>query len=107
MSDFLQVDESNFESEVLQSKIPVLVDFGATWCMPCVRQIPVLEKLALAKSGLKIVKIDIDDSPGIASKFGIRSVPSLLLFNNGQKIDMKVGLSSLSDLEKFVTDKIG
>lgn len=108
MSDFLCVDDSNFESEVLNSKVPVLVDFSAVWCGPCQRQLPVLEKFAAAKAGLlKIVKVDIDDSPQIASKFGIRSVPTLLLFNQGQKVDMRVGLTSLADLDRFVLEKTG
>jgi thioredoxin 1 len=108
MSDFLCVDDSNFESEVINSKVPVLVDFSAVWCGPCQRQLPVLEKFAAAKAdSLKIVKVDIDESPGIASRFGIRSVPTLLLFNQGQKVDMKVGLTSLADLDRFVLAKTG
>lgn len=108
MSDLLYVDDSNFEEEVLNSKVPVLVDFGATWCGPCQRQLPVLQKFADANlTKIKVVKVDIDESPQISSKFGIRSVPSLLLFSAGQKLDMKVGLTSLADLDRFVLEKIG
>lgn len=108
MSDLLYVDDSNFEEEVLNSKVPVLVDFSATWCGPCQRQLPVLQKFADANAAkIKVVKVDIDESPQISSKFGIRSVPSLLLFNAGQKLDMKVGLTSFADLDRFVVEKVG
>lgn len=108
MSDskiIVHVNESNFEAEVLKSEVPVLVDFGAVWCGPCQRQIPVLEKFA-ASSTVKVCKVDIDDSPNLASKFGIRSVPSLLLFQNGQRSAFRVGLTSFADLEKFISDYI-
>lgn len=108
MSDVIYVDDANFEAEVLNSKVPVLVDFGAAWCGPCQRQLPVLEKFATDNSPkLKVVKVDIDESPQISAKFGIRSVPSLLLFNQGQKVDMKVGLTSKADLDRFILEKIG
>jgi thioredoxin 1 len=104
MSDVLHVDDSNFEAEVVNAKSPVLVDFSATWCGPCQRQLPILEKFASANlDKVKVVKIDIDDSPKTAGKLGIRSVPSIVLFNQGEKIDMKVGLSSLGDLNTLVT----
>jgi thioredoxin 1 len=108
MSDVIYVDDASFEAEVLNSKIPVLVDFGAAWCGPCQRQLPVLEKFATDNSPkLKVVKVDIDESPQTSAKFGIRSVPSLLLFNQGQKVDMKVGLTSKADLDRFILEKIG
>jgi len=108
MSKLLVVDDTNFESEVLQSKLPVLVDFSASWCGPCQRQLPIMEKFASENPNrVKVVKVDVDDSPGVASKFGIRSVPSLLLFNEGKKVDMKVGLTTLSGLDNFLLEKIG
>lgn len=107
MTKFLQVDDSNFELEVLNSEVPVLVDFSAVWCGPCQRQLPVLEKLAQDKINiLKIVKVDIDESPKIAVTYGIRNVPSLILFADGKNVGMKVGLSSLPDLNNFISEKL-
>lgn len=108
MSDLPYVDDSNFETEVLKSSVPVLVDFSATWCGPCQRQLPILQKFADANlDKIKVVKVDIDEAPEITSKLGIRGVPSMVLFNQGQKVDMKVGLTSLADLSNFVTTKVG
>ena len=108
MSDLPYVDDSNFETEVLKSSVPVLVDFSATWCGPCQRQLPILQKFADANANtIKVVKVDIDEAPEITSKLGIRGVPSMVLFNQGQKVDMKVGLTSLADLNNFVTTKVG
>jgi thioredoxin 1 len=108
MSDLQYVDDSNFETEVLKSKVPVLVDFSATWCGPCQRQLPILEKFALANANkIKVVKVDIDEAPQITSKLGIRGVPSMVLFNQGERVDMRVGLTSLADLDHFVTTKVG
>lgn len=108
MSKLTVVDDNNFETEVLQSKLPVLVDFSASWCGPCQRQLPIMEKFADDNvNKVKVVKVDVDDAPNVASKFGIKSVPSIMLFNEGQKLDMRVGLTSLSVLDNFVLQKIG
>jgi thioredoxin 1 len=108
MSDVVHVDDNNFETEVLKSSIPVLVDFSAIWCGPCQRQLPIIEKYATDnKDKIKVCKIDVDDSPDIAGKYSIRGVPSMLLFNKGEKVDTKVGLVSLSALDHFVLEKIG
>jgi thioredoxin 1 len=107
MSDVISVDDSNFESEVIKSKLPVLVDFSAEWCGPCKRMSPILDKFAKSYlDKVKVVKIDVDASPGIASTYYIRSIPSLVIFNNGNNLDMKVGLVSFVDLENFVLSKI-
>lgn len=104
----VQVDDNNFESEVLQSKLPVLVDFSAVWCGPCQRQLPIIEKFASDNPNrVKVCKIDIDDAPNVTSKLGIRSVPSLILFNDGKRVDMKVGLTSLAALDAFLLEKVG
>jgi thioredoxin 1 len=108
MSNVVHVDDSNFETEVLKSELPVLVDFSAVWCGPCQRQLPIMEKFASENiNRVKVCKIDVDDSPGVSAKFGIRSVPSILLFNNGLKVDSKVGMVSLGALNTFVLEKIG
>jgi thioredoxin 1 len=86
------VNEQNFPTEVLNSPTPVLVDFQATWCGPCRMLAPVLEQIAGDYQGrLRFVKVDIDQSPGLASKYRITGVPSLLLFENGGVVDQIVG----------------
>jgi len=108
MSELQYVDDSNFEAEVVKSSIPVLVDFSATWCGPCQRQLPILQQFADANvDKIKVVKVDIDDAPEITSKLGIKGVPSMVLFNQGQQLDMKVGLTTLAVLTNFVTTKVG
>ena len=108
MSDVKYVDDSNFDSEVLKSDVPVLVDFSATWCGPCQRQLPLLEKFATENlTKVKVVKIDIDDAPGIAAKLGIKGVPTLMLFNGGASVGTKVGLTSLAEMNNFFMTKIG
>lgn len=106
MSDIISVDDNNFESEVLNSKLPVLVDFGAPWCGPCVRQIPILAKFAMDNPHVKVCKVDIDDSPSLAAKFDIRSVPSILIFKNGIYLGIKVGLLSPSHLNEFISEMV-
>jgi len=108
MSDVLTVDDDNFEAEVLQSDKPVLVDFSAVWCGPCQRQLPIMEKFATENKGrVKVVKVDVDDAPIIASKFGIKSVPSILLFNAGERVDSKVGLTTSAMLNNLLLEKVG
>ena len=88
----VEVNESNFENEVVKASTPVLVDFWATWCGPCKALTPTLETIATERAGrVKIVKVDVDGSPNLAAKFGIRSVPTLLLFRNGERVDQLIG----------------
>jgi thioredoxin 1 len=108
MSDVVYVDDNNFESEVLQSQVPVLVDFTAGWCGPCQRLTPIVEKFAsdhLAK--VKVCKVDVDEASTVVSKFGIKSVPTMLLFDKGVKVGTQVGLVSLALLNNFVLEKVG
>lgn len=85
--------DENFETEVLQSPIPVLVDFTATWCGPCKVLAPVVEKLAEELQGkVKVGKLDVDAAPQTASKFGIRGVPTCMAFNGGEKKGQVVGV---------------
>ncbi|MEO7329835.1 MAG: thioredoxin [Minicystis sp.] len=92
-------DESNFEAEVLNSDQPVLVDFTATWCGPCKALAPIVDKLADEFEGkVRVGKLDIDASPKIAQKYGVRSVPTVLVFKGGQKAGQHVGLTTRDKL---------
>jgi thioredoxin 1 len=106
MSDVVLVDDSNFETEVLNSELPVLVDFSASWCGPCKRQLPLVEKFAAENLTVKVCKVDIDDAPNVAAKLGIRGVPTLMLFNGGKQVGSKVGLTSFAEISNFVITKI-
>ena len=86
------VTDDNFEKEVLQSDIPVLVDFWAEWCVPCKMVEPVVDQIAQEYAGkVKIGKVDVDSNPQISMKYGIRSIPTLLIFKNGQPVDQIIG----------------
>ena len=107
MSEFtIDVNEENFDSVVMDSDKPVLVDFWAEWCGPCKMLTPTIEALAEEyKDTSSIVKINVDDSPAIATKYGIRSIPSILLFNNGDVVEQRVGAVSKDELAGML-DKI-
>ena len=84
--------DSNFNAEVIKSDVPVLVDFWAVWCMPCKMVAPVVAEIANDYNGkLKVGQLDVDGNPGVAQKYGIRSIPSLLIFKNGEVSQMLVG----------------
>ena len=92
MSAVQEVTDKNFETEVINSDIPVLIDFWAPWCAPCRAIGPVVDELAKDYNGkLKVVKMNVDDNPLTPSRFGVRSIPNLLLFKNGQVKDQIVG----------------
>ncbi len=92
-------NDLNFEAEVLKSDVPVLVDFTATWCGPCKALAPIIDKVADEFEGkVKVGKVDIDDAAAIATKYGIRSVPTVLVFKNGEKIAQNVGLTTRDKL---------
>ena len=92
---------SNFEQEVAKSQQPVLVDFWAEWCGPCKMIAPLLDELAEEKAGqVKIAKVNVDDNQELATRFGIRAIPTLLLFKGGQVKETIVGMTGKKDLEK-------
>jgi thioredoxin 1 len=99
----IDVNAENFEEIVLKSDVPVMVDFWAPWCGPCKVVIPMLPRLANQFEGqAKICKINIDDAPGIAAEYNIRSVPSMLMFKSGVLQSTKVGALTQSQLNAFV-----
>ena len=95
MSLVIEVTDSTFEAEVLQSTTPVLVDFSATWCGPCKKLEPVVREIAGEFEGrLKVVKVDVDQARQTAAQFGVMSVPTVFLFKGGQVKDLHIGLAS-------------
>lgn len=88
----IEVTDSNFEKEVIQSNIPVIVDFWAEWCGPCRMVGPLVKDIASEFDGrVKVAKMDVDSNPEVPSKFGIRNIPTILYFKNGQIVDKQVG----------------
>ncbi len=103
MSPIHAVSDDSFESDVIGAEVPVLVDFWATWCGPCRMIAPVIEQLAGEFEGrAKIAKMDVDHNPETPMSFGIRSIPTLLFFKDGQVVDQVVGAAS----KKVLTDKL-
>jgi thioredoxin 1 len=99
----LELKDDTFDREVTQSDIPVVVDFGATWCQPCKRLAPIVEKLAQEYEGrVKIAKFDIDDSPQVPARFGIMSVPTVIFFKDGERVDQVMGLVPEENLREKV-----
>lgn len=89
------VNDSNFEAEVLKSELPVLVDFFAQWCGPCKMMAPTIDELAEEYKGKwKIVKCDIDEAPNTSAQYGIQSVPTLMFFKNGEKVNQVIGFQA-------------
>ena len=107
MSDILNVTDGSFESEVLQSDSPVLVDYWAEWCGPCKMIAPILEEIAGEYAGkIKVAKLNIDENSDTPPKYGIRGIPTLMLFKNGNVEATKVGALSKSQLTAFLDSNI-
>jgi thioredoxin 1 len=107
MSDIIYVTDASFEQEVVQAELPVLVDFWAEWCGPCKMIAPILEEISKDYAGkLQVGKVNVDDNQQIPAKFGIRGIPTLMLFNKGAVVATKVGALSKSQLTAFIDSQL-
>ena len=107
MSEVLHINDVDFESVVVNSDIPVLLDFWAPWCGPCKMITPVLDELAPEFAGkVKIVKMNVDDNQATPAQFGVRSIPTLLLIKNGQVVATQVGALAKTQLANFINQHI-
>jgi thioredoxin 1 len=103
----LAVTDSTWEDEVVNSQTPVLVDFWAEWCGPCRMVSPVVEKLAEKYKGrLKVVKVNVDENAELTTKFGIMSIPTVMLFQNGRAIDSQIGAAPAEVFDKFIAKNL-
>jgi len=100
----IEVNDSNFDVEVKNSKDAVLVEFGATWCGPCKKQLPILESFSEKHNNVKVVKVDVDQSPNISKQYGIRSVPTVMVIVDGNVRSSRTGLTDLQKLESMLTE---
>ncbi len=107
MTTTVKVESGTFESEVLKSDIPVLVDFWASWCQPCLRLAPTIEALATEFAGrVKVAKLNVDENQEVAARFGIRGIPTVMVFKNGKVVANVVGLRPKEDLARVLNDNL-
>ncbi|MGB3503237.1 MAG: thioredoxin [Mesorhizobium sp.] len=103
----VKVDTKNFQADVLQSQEPVVVDFWAEWCGPCKMIAPALDEISNELQGkVKIAKLNIDENPELAAQFGVRSIPTLMLFKGGEVADMKVGAAPKTALASWINGAV-
>lgn len=103
----VNITDENFETEVLKAKKPVLVDFWAEWCGPCKQIGPVLEELSVEMSGkVKIVKINVDENPNSPAEMGVRGIPALFLFKNGEVVSNRAGAAPKATLQSWIEESI-
>ena len=103
----MAVTDSSFEADVLGANVPVIVDFWAEWCGPCKQIGPALEEIAREMGGkIRIAKVNIDDNPQAPSRYGVRGIPTLLIFKDGELVDRKVGADSKRGIENWISGSI-
>ena len=100
--EILKINEDNFEKEVLESEKTVLIDFFADWCGPCKMLSPIIEQFAKENEKVKVVKINVDELPDLAGKYGVRSIPTLVVIKNGEEVNRSVGLIDKSEILELV-----
>ena len=103
----VKVTETNFKDEVLQSEVPVLVDFWAEWCGPCKMIGPALEELASEYDGrLKVAKVNVDDHPSVAAQYGVRGIPALFMFKGGEIVSNRTGAAPKASLKGWIEETV-
>ena len=108
MSKAMPVNDSDFTKEVIESSLPVIVDFWAVWCGPCQVMGPVIEAIAEEHEGkIKVLKLNVDENPVTPAKYGIRSIPTLILFNGGEIVDRIVGAQPKGTIENLLKKVVG
>ncbi len=102
-----QVTDNTFEAEVLKCDLPVLIDFWAPWCGPCRAIAPVVEELSQEYAGqVKVLKMNVDENPNTPGKYGIRAIPTLILFKGGEVVEQVTGAVSKANLKQMISDKV-
>lgn len=101
----IQLNNGNFEEEVIKSEMPVLVDFWAAWCGPCQMLAPTIDELAAELTEVKVCKVNVDENPELASRYKIMTIPSLLVFRNGEVVNRSIGVKSKKEIKEFIEAK--
>lgn len=103
----MRVSDSDFQGQVLEAELPTVVDFWAEWCGPCLMVAPVVEELAVELEGkVRFARLNVDESPTTAATYGIMSIPTLILFKNGEALDLMIGARPKADIRKWLDSKL-